>query len=264
MGGFMNLKYLVLTFFILSLITAVPAREKIVGGEESAPDAWPWAVALVRSNNSNAKDGQFCGGTLIKPNWVLTAAHCVSGKVASRIDIVLGRHDLETNEGERIRAKRIIAHDEFDMEVLTNDIALIELQKPSKQVPLAYLTPSLENLTQPRTILTVIGYGTASEGADDIPGTLYQVNVPVVTQQVCQASYSDNEIVDSMLCAGYSKGGKDSCQGDSGGPLVVPDQSGRYFLAGVVSWGDGCARPDKYGVYTRVSKFNNWIEQNIN
>jgi secreted trypsin-like serine protease len=110
-------------------------------------------------------------------------------------------------------------------------------------------------------LATVTGWGTRSEGAPDYPDELYEVQVPIVDQSTCEFVYGSigDDITGNMLCAGLPQGGKDSCYGDSGGPLIVPDGSGGFKLAGIVSWGEGCAQPGFPGVYTRVANFVEWV-----
>jgi len=251
-------------FAIVNPAFSAPNNNKIVGGQEAIIGAYPWMVALVSSRNTNANSGQFCGGTLIRPDWVLTAAHCVVDSTASRIDLVLGRHNLSDSAvGERIAAKKIIVHNLYDASNQINDIALVQLETPSTQANVQLIDANTEELSNPGSEATVIGYGLMKEQAMSGPGKLYNVNVPVVTNDNCKIAYGDDSIIDSMICAGYPEGGKDSCQGDSGGPLVVFNSDKVAQLTGIVSWGNGCARPKFYGVYTRVSAFTDWIDENI-
>ncbi len=120
----------------------------------------------------------------------------------------------------------------------------------------------MSNAGQPGDMASVSGWGTLTDGGNS-PNKLQKVNVPIVSNQVCNEPNAYNgQITPTELCAGYAQGKKDSCQGDSGGPLVVKD-NGDYYQAGIVSWGDGCAQPNKYGVYTRVSAFNEWIQNTM-
>jgi transmembrane serine protease 9 len=248
--------------------------ERIVGGEQASDGAWPWQAALVWSDR-NAYDGAFCGGSLLHAEWVLTSAHCVhyyndEPVPPSEIHVVLGRNRLSTNEGERLAVQQIIAHPRYQPATLEHDIALLKLATPSQQTPIRPATPQDTALFAPDVLSTVTGWGDISERAEgDYPDALYEVDVPIVANALCEAAYDltlgeDDWIGASMLCAGYAEGGKDACFGDSGGPLVVPDGTGRFVQAGIVSWGGSlCAQPEQYGVYTRVADYTDWIAYQI-
>lgn len=256
----------VLVLLLVPQETAVAQSQnpQIIGGEEATPGAWPWMVALVSADSPDAFNGQFCGGSLIAPTWVLTAAHCTEGATADQIDVVLGRHALSSNAGERIRVAEIINHPNYNPDTVNNDIALLRLSTASSQTAVAILSSDNANLAAPGTDATVTGWGNTSTTGAEFPDALRQVTVPVVSNQTCNAPQSYNgAITDNMLCAGFAEGGKDSCQGDSGGPLVVPNGQGGWAQAGVVSWGFGCADPNFYGVYARVSNFQGWIAEQM-
>jgi secreted trypsin-like serine protease len=238
----------------------------IVGGYEAQPGAWPWMAALVSSGQPNAFQGQFCGGALIDPQWVLTASHCTENSSPSDIDVVLGRHTLSSSDGERISVTQIIQHPSYNPSTVDFDIALLHLSRPSSQPTIPVVGAGDSALFDPGTLATVIGWGLTDPNNDSsYTDALQQVSVPIVSNAVCNASNAYNgQITDNMLCAGYALGGKDSCSGDSGGPLMVPDAQGSGWVqAGIVSWGDGCASPNKYGVYTRVANFKSWIESHV-
>lgn len=226
---------------------------RIVGGRPSDQGLWPWAVALAFERQG--KLVQYCGGSLIAPNWVLTAAHC---EVLASDKAIIGRGDLNGTDGEVVDVELVKNHARYDSDMNDNDVAVVKLQK-SLQAPTVQLIAGASD--SPGSVATVVGWGAFSEGSPTSP-VLQQVEVPIVDNAGCQAGYAGTtvHITGNMLCAGLSQGGKDSCQGDSGGPLVVKGSGGNWQQAGIVSFGIGCARPNRYGVYTRVSKYVPWIK----
>lgn len=220
--------------------------EKIVGGSEASRGEFPFIVSLQAS-------GHFCGGSLIKKNWVLTAAHCVEGGYLK--SILIGLHNQRETEGaESFTPAEVIVHPKWDTNNMLYDFALVKLSGDSAYPPVAL---NRREVSGPAGF-AVAGWGTTSEGAWSGSNLLMKVNVPFVDAKTCDGAYP-GKIDGSMICAGYPEGGKDSCQGDSGGPLVMGSGSGRS-LVGVVSWGHGCARPNKYGVYAKVSAVTGWID----
>lgn len=245
----------------------------IIGGIEAQPGAWPWQVGLVIASEPDGYLGQQCGGSLIAPDWVLTAAHCaeLTTVFGLDLDVVVGRHNLSSDEGQRIPVSQLFMHPNYDPVTAESDIALLRLAQPATlndMVSLVELVQPAEtaSLVAPYSFSIVTGWGSRSGQVPDYPDGLYQVTVPVVPSDVCDAAYQGlgypaGTITDNMLCAGYQEGGKDACGGDSGGPLVVRDGSGGWKQAGVVSWGAGCAQPEAYGVYANVPEFINWMEE---
>ena len=202
-----------------------------------------------------------CGGTIIADTWVLTAAHCVGSGSPSSVRV--GLYDRYSNEGETISVSQIIAHPNYSGS--SYDVALLKLASPVNSGYVRAKLPTsevLQAVAQPGDMLTVSGWGALSEGGSG-PDVLHEVDVPVVSTAVCNSSAAyGGQIDDTMICAGYQEGGKDSCQGDSGGPIVAAYQ-GEIYSIGTVSWGHGCARPNKYGVYARTSHFIDWINSYI-
>ena len=241
------------------MLTAQANDTRIVGGHDAAPGQWPWLVALV-VKNVFPYDGQFCGGTLINPTWVITAAHCMQGETVKNLDVVANIFDLTEDNGQRVAVKRIIVHPDYDANSDDNDLALLQLTEPVQNavsLPLISGAASLDGINA-----TVIGWGLLNENEDTYPSILQEVNVPVKSNAQCKRSYGVGRITGSMMCAGLAAGGKDTCSGDSGGPLMIL-QGRSWVLAGITSWGTGCARPRFYGVYTRVSRFVDYINQTI-
>jgi secreted trypsin-like serine protease len=251
-------------FFSMAMDTFTSAQEqiksfgrRIVGGERTKIEEHPWQVAL----NVTQPDGLYlCGGSVIASRWVLTAAHCFT-PVIKRSDVKVKADATNYRvEGVWTDAEKIIIHEAYNSRTHDNDLALVKLKSPpsGKIIPMAAANTTI-SIGEP---LEVTGWGATSE-AGDVSGDLLKATVPYVDNATCNAleSYHGN-IHAGMMCAGHRDGGVDSCQGDSGGPLVWRTLDGPV-LVGVVSFGEGCARKLKYGVYTRVSAYRDWIAKTI-
>ena len=235
---------------------------KIIGGITALPGEKPWMASLQI-------DGEhFCGGSLIDSNWVLTAAHCIedlrpSDENALRVRV--GITDLEdSGSGATRTVSKIIPHPGYAQGEAA-DIALLRLGEAVTDIAFLPMATSSVMTTSgfPGQIASVSGWGNISIEGESFPRQLRNVMVPLVSNEVCNQPQSyGGEIADTEICAGYDQGGRDSCQGDSGGPLVV-NHEGEAHQVGVVSWGDGCALPNKYGVYARVESFTDWVQQAI-
>jgi len=227
----------------------------IVGGEEAVPHSIPWQVSLRRA----ADNFHFCGGSVVGPNHVVSAAHCtVIWNDPSEVVVVAGAHNKVNPDGleQTVGVSKLTVHENYgDPKQFSNDIAMWELSEPLElddrvqPVPL----PSLEQQSEGHC--NVSGWGTLHSGGET-PDVLMVVSVPVVTDTVCKIEYPFS-IAESMICAGEQ--GKDSCQGDSGGPMVCYNPDGSGYLGGIVSWGIGCGGLFHPGVYTEVSYFVDWI-----
>ncbi|NWS86105.1 GRAA protein, partial [Toxostoma redivivum] len=230
----------------------------IIGGNEVKPHSRPFMAQI------KGQKGDFCGGALIKENWVLTAAHCKveKGKV------ILGAHSLKKREKEQqtFRIAKLIAYPCYDPSTKENDIMLLQLQgraKLNKAVRPISLPPSYDD-PKPGTICTVAGWGKTGNNPYKIPTALMEVNITVIKREICNDKYHYNGkpvITENMICAGAKNGGKDSCDGDSGGPLICNNE-----LRGITSFGKQkrCGKADSPGVYTRLTeRYLEWIRKTI-
>ncbi len=253
---------------------------RIVGGTDVTPDVSGWQVSLQIDGS------HFCGGSVIDPagHWVLTAAHCIIPNIGSDMpgphfkvehrSQVLGRGTVQ-------QVAQIERHPDWNGKYREgNDIALLKLAAPLDVSPrveggapyrnvVLRQTPEGRNAAMRRgdVCTTVTGWGSTEpvravkqhrSGTRSLPARLQKVTLPLVSKEACLAAYG--QIGKDQICAGYAEGNKDSCQGDSGGPLVVLT-GGQYRQMGVVSWGEGCAAANAYGVYTDVTYHADWIRQ---
>uniref|UniRef100_A0A3B4A4T7 Uncharacterized protein n=1 Tax=Periophthalmus magnuspinnatus TaxID=409849 RepID=A0A3B4A4T7_9GOBI len=231
----------------------VDSRERIVGGTDTVIEEWPWQVSLLQSGQHT------CGGALVAPQWVITAAHCFSGKnELSRWKVVSGQTYLGSLGGSSV--DRIIINGQYDNARNDYDIAIMRLHSPlsvgESRRP-ACLPPKAFGLND-GDMMAVTGWGYLEEDGK-VSSRLQQAAIPLIDRTKCSSPYVyGSAITERMLCAGYLEGGVDACQGDSGGPLVHISST-KYYLVGVVSWGVGCARRGKPGVYCDVEEMTNWI-----
>lgn len=238
--------------------TTVAVTPRIIDGQQvaSSDDTWQFVVSLQLFGQ------HYCGGSLIDPEWVVTAGHCVTndwGQVLPyKPTIMAGSYSLSSG-GVTVQADALYVHPSYNPNTLNNDVGLIHLSSPITSVtPIALA----QTLAQTGEATMVAGWGDVDEddNVDDMPDDLMAVTIPVIDYDICNASYWF--LTDSMFCAGYMAGGKDSCSGDSGGPLIALEE-GEYRLNGLVSFGGSeeqlCGAPDYPGVYTDVTSVADWI-----
>jgi len=241
---------------------------RIVGGTKAQSTTWPW-IGLFKIGRAG------CAATLISPEWALTAAHCVQGMSVFRMKLRFG---VDPSEEDDIQMDKFPdahysyvteAHYPDDYKFPQNDIALLKLSNPvepdQETETIRTICLPKGEIMPPDTKCFVAGWGTQKFGANSIPSQLMQAEIRILDPKICLArgsyeSYNFNK--DTMICAGFIRGGVDACQGDSGGPLMCQRCSScEWTLQGVVSWGKECARESYPGIYARVGAFTSWINE---
>uniref|UniRef100_A0A8B9ISY8 Acrosin n=1 Tax=Amazona collaria TaxID=241587 RepID=A0A8B9ISY8_9PSIT len=242
---------------------------RIVGGTDAQPGSWPWIVSI--QTILQRRMVHICGGSLISPQWVLSAAHCfMEARYIPMWRVVIGATQL-SHLGPEVqvrRIKQVIVHEHYTDISEGNDIALLELDRPvqcSDYIQLACV-PDTSLAVSHLTDCYISGWGSMEAGCEFHKSTqtadiLQEAKVQLIDVNTCNSSrWYPGAIFSHNLCAGYREGGIDSCQGDSGGPLACKDNNADYYwVVGVTSWGKGCARAQQPGVYTSTRHFYDWI-----
>ncbi|KAM9462634.1 hyaluronan-binding protein 2-like [Clarias gariepinus] len=244
---------------------------RIFGGRKSKPGTHPWQASVqMRRRNTADNFKHFCGGIVLHSCWVLTAAHCMDKMFD--MQVVLGGVDLEKHEAadQTVAVEKYFVHDNYTEidDVQYNDIALLKLKAESENGLCARETMFVKAACLPPGPFpdgmecAISGYG-VTETDESGSSQLLETKVLLISQDRCKAPTVLGELLDgNMLCAGRMQGGVDACQGDSGGPLICK-QNGTHYVYGVVSWGDGCGKKNKPGVYARVTQFLDWINKKM-
>lgn len=262
------MKQILIAFFLFISLSNAAAfsddNKRIINGTDVNDLRYPWMVSIV---DLNAAFREYtCGGAIVAPNWVITAAHCLERLPCygpfheNEIEVVIGTYDLNSTPQQRRKVTRIIRHPHYDCNAMDSDIALFELDSDIDLSPLkiAFADP-LANQK-----VTTMGWGTMDpNGGKNFPNILQEIDMNIVADSECSNAYVGyNNVTDNMLCASAEDNGG-TCYNDSGGPLVFK-LNNEWVLAGITSWGyDSCAVSGYPDVFTRVSKFNNFIYRHI-
>ncbi|MGW1591041.1 S1 family peptidase [Streptomyces sp. NPDC002386] len=232
---------------------AADAPQPIVGGTTTTTTAYPFVMQITDASGS-----QFCGGTLVAAKKVVTAAHCMVGETTSSVRVVGGRTYLNGTNGTVSKVSRIWIDPDYTDATNGDDVAVLTLSTSMPYTKASYVSSSQTSVYAAGTTARILGWGTTSESGSS-SNQLRTATVPVVSDAGCGSSYGSDYVRSDMVCAGYTSGGVDTCQGDSGGPLLIGG-----VLAGITSWGEGCAEAGYPGVYTRLTTFSDLVTAQVN
>lgn len=258
---------------VLSAVTLLQfgRAPAIVNGTPADQGEYPFMAAVYAGSSP---EYFHCGGSLVAPTIVVSAAHCVfdlldnailtlpMDVLSQKLKVFIGQTNVESDDGERLTVRRVTSFPDANLDTVPDiDLVVLELAQASQAPPIRYATPADAALYPDGVDSIVIGWGATSEGGP-LSDVLLEAVVPVVSDEACSSAYDGRTVPATEVCAGFDEGGTDTCQGDSGGPMMVADGD-EFVLVGVTSWGDGCARPNKPGVYAEVAAASSFIDSFI-
>jgi secreted trypsin-like serine protease len=241
------------TTALLGAPSAAAAPQPIVGGTTTTTTAYPFVMQIT-----DASQNQFCGGTLVSATKVITAAHCMVGETAGGVRVIGGRTYLNGTNGTVSKVSNIWINPDYTDATNGDDVAVLTLSTSMPYTTAKYVSSSDTSVYASGTTARILGWGTTSESGSS-SNQLRTATVPIVADSSCKSSYGSEFVQTDMVCAGYTSGGVDTCQGDSGGPLLIGG-----VLAGITSWGNGCAEAGYPGVYTRLTTFSSLVTTQVN
>ncbi|CAF1668866.1 unnamed protein product, partial [Adineta ricciae] len=239
-------------------LPTISLSSRIVGGVQARKHSWPWIVSVRQHDLVMSAGTMICAGSLINEKYILSAAHCfyeIDPLLLSNYFVVIGAHYLNDTNSKRFQIQSVKIHENYDHKLFTSDIALLELSDnvDFRNSTVGFIClPPMKSSTYPAEPSTAvaIGWGRLDENSS-MSYTLQQVRLPILSHKnhVCSQQISDNLV---HICAGFIQGGRDTCQGDSGGPLMIFNETtSTWHIAGITSYGYGCAQAENPGVYTR-------------
>ncbi|GKQ36137.1 trypsin-like serine protease [Streptomyces sp. A012304] len=237
---------------LLGAPSAMAAPQPIVGGTTTTTTAYPFMMQIT-----DASQSQFCGGTLVSPTKVVTAAHCMVGETTSSVRVVGGRTYRNGTNGTVSRVSKIWIHPSYSDVTNGDDVAVLTLSTSMPYTTAKYVSSSQTGVYAAGTTARILGWGTTSSGGSS-SNQLRTATVPITSDSTCASAYGSDFVQSDMVCAGSTSGGTDTCQGDSGGPLLIGG-----VLAGITSWGEGCADADYPGIYTRLTTFSSLVTAQV-
>ncbi|XP_028394294.1 coagulation factor IX-like [Dendronephthya gigantea] len=239
---------------------------RVIGGQDAQAHQWPWTVLIMNQSDI------YCGGSVISPTFIITAAHCVDNISQSLLNFYVGKHkaDVKDPHEQKLTAQKVYIHSKYRRGSSTHpgdyDMALVEMKNRirfTEQVRPICLTDV--NTFQPGHECVLSGWGYTNAKKPSVSNTLQQIRLPLVSRKVCNSNKSyGGKIPERYLCAGVPEGGKDGCRYDSGGPLMCAhSDTDPWYLVGMMAWGAGCAEKYKYGVYTNVAQVMTMVRNTV-